>query len=185
MCLLIFKPKNKVFKPGSLEEAYCNNPDGYGFYANDGENIILDKQLELEDEVIDSLYNDYNDSDMVLHFRKASIGSISISNVHPIKLDNLLVFHNGTIDNLQPIIGMTDTEVFTRSFLAGHDIHWIKENKKLLEQALGVSRMIIVDLKQDTFQFEILNEHRGFWDLDGLWYSNSLNREFEMESFNN
>ena len=97
MCLIIYKPKDKSISKDRLEKAYRTNPDGWGL-------MFISNRFGCARDItgfkhFNSIYHPLKKySDILIHFRTASSGQISIDNCHPIFVnENLAFMENGNI----------------------------------------------------------------------------------------
>lgn len=155
MCLLIINKKGRVLEESFLQDVADSNPHGLGV-------IWLDTWKM---EKMDSY--DYHElksgRPYVAHFRYATVGKVTNSNIHPFKIsDHLFLFQNGTIPNFGNK-AITDTEHMAR-LLAGSDRkYW----KNILE--LTDCRYAIVDTKAKR----IYRYNKSMWfKRFGVEYSN-------------
>lgn len=109
MCIIIVKPA-RVQLPDYATLCRCarNNPDGFGF-AIPGKKPY--KALDFE-KFVDSINKVDEDLPMIIHFRKATHGSIKKANCHPFRdNDNGISFaHNGMLNGISTAHDKTDSE---------------------------------------------------------------------------
>ena len=174
MCLLLFKPADKIVPDKHLVVADRNNPHGCGIAVAMGDRIIIEKAPSWGAEEIIKLLNKYEGHPVIVHFRYATHGSKNVENTHPFRLnDDWVAAHNGVISNVKTL----DDESDTRAFLRLNVIPML-ENKwkltdadvlKLLAQEMGTSNKMTFMDKEGNIA--IANESQGHWK-EGIWYSN-------------
>lgn len=179
MCIAIYKPKTGKITLKRLEEAYNANPDGWGIMWSDGALRIKKGCYDFNEFY--SLYSTIvksENTDIVIHFRTASSGSIDNEHCHPFFVNNNLAFvENGNLFEFSNFFKnwqdkKTDIQRFNEhilqllpdNFLINHDI------KQVLEEYCrrSFTKIIFMD---SAGKVNIINESAGEW-VDGTWYSN-------------
>lgn len=171
MCIAIVKPKDKVISKERLKICCDANPDGMGFAFCKNDNVYIMKYLN----DFEKFYEDYSKvettSPMLIHFRIATHGGVTIENCHPFALNNnMALIHNGVISGYGDKEKKSDTRDFIDKVI-GNISHKAWRNasfRELVGKAIGYSKLGILDTKGNTY---IINEDKGYWD-DGVWYSN-------------
>lgn len=174
MCLLLFKPADKIVPDKHLVIADRNNPHGCGIAVAMGDKIIIEKAPSWGAEEIIKLLAKYEGHPAIVHFRFATHGSKNVENTHPFRLnEEWVAAHNGVISNVKTLHDESDTRAFLRL-----NVIPILENQwkltdddviKLLAQEMGIgNKMTFMD---KTGNIAIANEDQGHWK-DGIWYSN-------------
>ena len=109
MCIIIVKPAN-VQLPNYVTLCRCAeiNPDGFGF-AIPGEKPNKTLKFEM---FINEISKVDESLPMIIHFRKATHGSIKKANCHPFRdNDNGISFaHNGMLNSVSTAHDKTDSE---------------------------------------------------------------------------
>jgi len=184
MCIIIYKPKNCPLPDKSiLKTAFQNNPDGAGFMFNEKNKdyITIKKGYMLFNKFYKAITEqDFYSSDLIIHFRIATNGSIIPGNCHPFpitgdtnKLKSLSInsriglAHNGTInfckipkkDNTEDL---SDTQVFVKNHLSFLEPEQIKNNEIFNST---YSKFVIMDA-QDVWLYG------DFITDNGIYYSN-------------
>ena len=147
------------------------NPDGGGIaWIEDGK-IQVYKTMKLKDfkQKFKEITSKYGDSDILVHMRIATHGSVCIDNNHPFHVDTQTVFaHNGIMPHeFHPPAksDLSDTRYFNQVFL--QNMKPIALDDELFRTAIGDiigmgNKLVILSankkLKQDSY---IINEHLG------------------------
>jgi gamma-glutamylaminecyclotransferase len=158
MCLIIHKPKGTKVPLEILETAASKNPDGYGI-------TYLDSFATHRGMTCNSLkYLARTKRPYVLHFRFATVGSVSLDNCHPfdVKSNHYLLYSNGTVHGYGDAT-RSDTQEIAEDVLS-------KLPKKSWEKFLDLTptRFAIID------KFTMDVERYGKWyKRDGVHYSKS------------
>lgn len=174
MCIIIAKKAGvEPLDMGYFERAWDHNGDGGGIVwkkpTDDG--AYIQKGFMKKEEMMEKIKEiNQKDTSFIAHFRIRSVGDVKPENTHPFVMDKVTFAHNGTIHNITPEDGKTDSETFGLMFLKNRSMKWIKDNAKLLELALGSSKFAIMD--NITGEIFILNKQNGK-EQDGAWFSNS------------
>ena len=108
MCLIVYMPPGKRLPINELENGRRQNRDGFGIMYHDpsSDSVVVVKNNNSTEKGFRSAYlNVPNDVAMVVHFRMATQGAVSMANQHPfLILDkatdgiDLFMVHNGMID---------------------------------------------------------------------------------------
>lgn len=182
MCVIASLPRGKNITNKSLDQMWMRNPDGGGIaWIQDGK-IQVYKTMKLKEfkRKFKEVTSKYGDSDILVHMRIATHGSVCIDNNHPFHVDTQTVFaHNG----IMPIefhppakSDLSDTRYFNKVLL--QNMKPVALDDDLFRTALGDiigggNKLVILSankkLKQDSY---IINEHIGQW-VKGVWYSNT------------
>ena len=174
MCIIIAKPAGvEPLDEGYFERAWAHNSHGGGvaWKAPENEDVHVQKGFMKKDVFLAKLKEiNKKENSFIAHFRIKSVGDVNPENTHPFVMEKVVFAHNGTIHNIVPLEGKTDSETFGLAFLKNRSMRWIKENQTLLELALGASKFAIMDNK--TGEILILNKQNGK-EQDGAWFSNS------------
>lgn len=179
MCIAILSPKGTQLSEETLQICWLNNYNGAGFSYND-DNGVLHTVKEMKD--FDKFYSKYEairakfpNSTMLIHFRISTHGVINRTNCHPFKVNKDLAFiHNGVIREVEDDKKYSDTNMFNRTILRkipGLDIKMLRSKgmKKLMGEFIDYSKLVFMDSDNN---YAIINEDKGHWGEDGIWYSN-------------
>lgn len=172
MCIIISKENGvEPLDMGYFERAWDHNGDGGGVvWKEKGKRAYIQKGFMKKEDMLEKLKEiNKKDTSFIAHFRIRSVGEVKPENTHPFVMDKITFAHNGTL-SITPIEGKTDSETFGLTFLKDKTMHWVKQNQKLLEMALGSSKFAIMDNK--TGEILILNKEKGK-EQDGAWFSNA------------
>lgn len=190
MCILIIKPKNEVFpSEGILRNCFESNPDGIGLAWMDesGKSHIRKGFFKFKKFMkhVGKLADELIPYDVIIHFRLATHGSISIGNCHPFPIDTdinrlkkgyfdgyfPIMAHNGVIHQLgnkakKTINDLSDTMVFAKELrLKGEKD---KDNQKIL----NMGKFAILDM-------DGLRTYGNFIEDNGILYSNESYMSFD------
>ena len=174
MCLLIASKAGHAVSKDKLETAFDSNRDGVGYAFTTGEKIITKKfrkfrkfyrQYELD-------FRTYKNSSFLIHFRLSTHGTDEgLTNVHPFKINDGLVFaHNGVINNAPKDKILSDTQTFNNTILKKLPTDFLshKHYTELISNYISHSKLAFLDVKG---QISIINESLGHWK-GGTWFSN-------------
>lgn len=171
MCIAIFKPKNIIIEKDILKTCSENNPDGIGFAYIKDNKIIINKYMDFDD-----FYSDYSKveitSPMLIHFRIATHGKVSVQNCHPFRLNSrMALVHNGIISGYGDRETKSDTLDFIEKVIGNISYKMWKNPsfRELVGNAIGYSKFCILDVSGNHY---IINEQKGVW-VDGVWFSNT------------
>jgi len=175
MCLAIYQPAGVEVSEKYLRNGFSNHADGAGFaWAVNGQLHVKKGIFDVE-EVI-SHYQTIKQYPCLIHFRKATHGTVDELNCHPFLFNDgkLALIHNGVLSIKCEIEGWSDTAHFVKLVLEP----MIKRNnvpindgalQYLLATSIGTDKMAIMDGDGNTY---VINEEKGKWD-GGVWYSNT------------
>lgn len=125
MCIIVFKPKGvEIPKLEVLKKCFDNNPDGCGIAIRKDDYIEFIKGFMNFNDIktIYDFLKDLKNTEVCLHFRKMSTGDKKDILTHPFPLYTpnslhgkveALIFHNGTMPNLNPEKDKSDTLMFS------------------------------------------------------------------------
>lgn len=174
MCIIISKPINKEIPQKHLENSYSNNKDGVGIMFAEKGSVKIEKWLGSDHEKFLKRLKELKNKNVVVHYRAASVGGISLENVHPFWVfeNKMAMCHNGTIYKAKSLAknGESDTVAFARmlsdlpnDFLGRHGL------VLMMKEYIGTnSRIAFLD---ENGTVAILNKQLGK-EIDGIWYSN-------------
>jgi len=138
MCIIIVKPAGKELNVTLEDHIYngvVNNPDGFGYMYNDGEQVYIRKGFMTEKAVMKELKKIKKWAkkyDFIFHARWATHGTIDKGNTHPFpytKTEEHLtapiintdmgIAHNGTIARVGSTKStkLSDTQLFIKDYL--------------------------------------------------------------------
>ena len=182
MCVIASIPAGKDINNDTIDRMWKRNPDGGGIsWIEDGKvQVFKTMKLKPFKQKFKEVLSKYGDSDILVHMRIATHGSVCIENNHPFYIDTQTVFaHNGIMPNeFHPPAksDLSDTRYFNKVFL--QNMKPIALDDELFRTAIGDiigmgNKLVILSankkLKQDSY---IINEHMGQW-VKGVWYSNT------------
>jgi glutamine amidotransferase len=161
---LLYQPKNSLVNQSvnakELEEPLNGDGFGIGWYA---------KEINLEPVTFVSVHPAWSNRNLknlapkvstdcfIAHVRAASVGEVSESNCHPFQYKNLLMMHNGGVENFSNI------KRKLREPLTDELYNWIKGQtdsehifayllNELLKNHKSVSPEAVVDAFENTFK---------------------------------
>lgn len=183
MCIAILSPKGTRITEEQFNNCWENNNNGAGFMYNDNDNK-LHVVKEMDD--CEKIYNKYKNkrnqfpnATFLIHFRISTHGVINRANCHPFKVSNKLGFiHNGQIKHVDDHDLYSDTNMFNRQILRKlpHvDIDYLNNPavNSIMGNYIGYSKLVFMDNFGNT---SIVNEDKGTWEDDGIWYSNDSHK---------
>ena len=187
MCLLVVASPNSTPRKKDLECASCNNPHGFGFAVITPNGIVTGRGMSSKKIIKQFLEvrKQYPDSYAMFHARYATHGVKNEENCHPFRVPSehdTYLAHNGILDiNISAGDRRSDTRIFAEDTLpamggvtALDDDHvWAMVSK----WSIG-SKIVVFTLdpaaKETCY---IINESAGFWDDEGMWWSNSTYKQ--------
>jgi glutamine amidotransferase len=193
MCLLVVASPNSTPRKKDLECASCNNPHGFGFAVITPNGIVTGRGMSSKKIIKQFLEvrKQYPDSYAMFHARYATHGVKNEDNCHPFRVPNThdtYLAHNGILDiNISAGDRRSDTRIFAEDTLpamggvtALDDDHvWAMVSK----WSLG-SKIVIFTLDPDAKETcYIVNESSGFWDNEGMWWSNSTYKQSTWSTY--
>ncbi len=183
MCVIAYKPANEELKEEWVRQCYRSNPDGAGLAIKTDDGIYIQKGFFNVEEVIRAVQL-YTDKEMIVHFRKATNGSVCEANTHPFPISdsveqlqkkmvlcNAAVAHNGVISWCVPkdedkTNDLSDSMVFIKDYLSKVDYR-NSGYIKLIENFLGRDRIAILEKGKPTLFW-------GAWESEGnIKFSNT------------
>lgn len=176
MCLLIFKPAGQTIPAAVLRHAATVHDDGFGYAIGEGTTFSTYHSLSFQEAEIETLEAAV-DKPVLVHFRMATHGSVTLANVHPFAMPinehhHTYVAHNGILMNHQPEANddRSDTRVFIDTVLSRLQPGWWSDPVivDVIEDELRYNKIVMM---WPTGGALILNERLGDW-VDGIWYSN-------------
>ncbi len=175
MCLIAHRPAGvKTNIPDDvIEYNLRSNPDGFGIAWRDpDQGLLYDKFAPREASSFVGLLKsiDATEWEYTAHWRKATHGTVDREMSHPYDYVSeggkaYLLFHNGIID-IDCEKGKSDTWQFANAVLPRLPERWWENSaiKYLVEEAIGWSRMIIMDFDSDE---NIFLKRDDFREMDG------------------
>lgn len=182
MCLIIASKPNHRSSEFYLKTAAEMNGDGIGVAYNLNNELVVKKDFASFDHFYAYYQNIPLESNVLVHFRLASVGSKSAANIHPFTIDsedesntNLVFCHNGTLDFYKLDAEKSDSMLFgvmtLRPFYQMDNEFYKKPFvQRLLLDHIKTSRLVIFN---NLGEFTIFNKAAGF-EEDEIWYSNKL-----------
>ena len=180
MCIIAaVRPGLKLDKE-TFDRCWNKNPDGFGMaYLFNGE-LRIKKTMRKDKawNIYNGVTNMTQDTWMILHFRIGTHGTKDLTNCHPFRVHDGLVFcHNGVIRQIPdcPDRLLNDTQMFNNLILRHlpKDFYKWEHYKMLIEEYIGYSKLVFLDTDNQVY---IYNENKGEWH-DGIWFSNSGYKE--------
>jgi predicted glutamine amidotransferase len=184
MCIIVAKPKGVKLKREIWAECFRCNGHGAGLtYVEDGD-LVVDKGYFEFDELYPEIEK-REDQEMIVHFRIASAGGISLQNCHPFYYESTIfpqyswaITHNGTLP-WRSTKDESDTNCFVYDLLGPHldrDPYFLdsETGKVFLTRFIGERNKLAImryDRKKKETKTYIINESAGTKDL-GVWFSN-------------
>lgn len=179
MCIMIYCPNAQQFPIASVPDFFRSNHDGIGAMFAEGGKVHTAKALPLKSvdatDFCKGAMARAGKGPMVIHFRFATHGSVSIANTHPFMVrDNLALMHNGVL-GIDTADGETDTVAYIDQYLRpiiGKARNPIAMLNGPLGEIIGAhivgSKFALMDVKGKV---ALVNEGDGHW-IGGVWYSN-------------
>ena len=175
MCIIAIKPKGVKFpKIETLKTMFEYNPDGFAIvYSEGGEPPRIHRTMSSEvalatyKKIVDKC--DADDTNLFIHARIATHGTINISNCHGWRdIKTGMVFaHNGILD-VKAKDDLTDSETFFRYIFMPiyRNGGWDFANEAI-SAFIGTSKFVFMDKKGNMF-------YAGKYIKDnGMMYSNN------------
>jgi hypothetical protein len=193
MCLLVVCSPNSTPRKKDLECASCNNPHGFGYAVIAGDKIITGKGMSAKKIIKEFLdvRKEYPNSYAMFHARYATHGVKNEENCHPFKVggrDDTYLAHNGILDiEIHATDKRSDTRIFAEDTLPtiggvkalDDDNVW----KIVSKWALGSKVAILTLDPKASDQCYIINESSGYWDNEGMWWSNDTYKPSTWSSY--
>lgn len=174
MCIIISKPKNKNIPAEHITNSHANNKDGVGImYAGDGR-VIIEKWLNEDHDKFVKRLSELDDRNVVIHYRAASVGEVSLANIHPFWVfeDKLAMCHNGTIFNAKPLVknDESDSAAFAR-LLSDFPEDFLQREGLVMMMTNYIGTQSRLAFLDSNGSVAIVNKKLGE-EVDGIWYSN-------------
>jgi len=188
MCIIASIPAGSQINEDTLNQMWKSNPDGGGIaYIEDGK-VKTYKSMKLKKFRTNffRILDEHGDSDILVHTRIATHGSICIPNVHPFpvmqdgeELDNLVFAHNGILPSpfIPPAkMDISDTRYINEVLFNGTDFDTVLDDsrwREMIGDIIGHNKFVFLSAnpahKQESY---IINSHLGEYD-GKVWYSNN------------
>lgn len=188
MCIIASIPAGSEIDENTLNQMWTSNPDGGGIaYIEDGK-VKTYKSMKLKKfrSNFFRILDEHGDSDILVHTRIATHGSICIPNVHPFpvmqdgeELDNLVFAHNGILPSpfIPPAkMDISDTRYINEVLFNGTDFDTVLDDsrwREMIGDIIGHNKFVFLSAnpahKQESY---IINSHLGEYD-GKVWYSNN------------
>lgn len=187
MCVIASVPATQNINDETLDLMWKRNPDGGGIaWIDENGKIQVYKSMKLKSfkRKFKEVTAKYGKSDILVHMRIATHGSVCLDNNHPFHIDPNTVFaHNGIMPSeFHPPAksDMSDTRYFNQVFLQNVKPTAFDDEqfRTALGDIIGFNKLVILSankrLKKESY---IINEHMGTWDK-GVWYSNTHHKPY-------
>ncbi len=188
MCIIASIPAGSQIEEKTLNQMWESNPDGGGIaYIEDGE-VKTYKSMKLKRfrSNFFRILDEYGDSDILVHTRIATHGSVCIANNHPFpimqngkELEDLVFAHNGILPSafIPPAkMDISDTRYINEVLFNGTDFDTVLDDsrwREMIGDIIGHNKLVFLSAnpihKQESY---IINSHLGEYD-GKVWYSNS------------
>ncbi len=174
MCLSILNKRGSAKIPyAHFKQAWNGNKDGGGISYYKNKKTIIEKTMS-NCKTFYSLYNHaYNESDgdILIHFRYATHGTISVENTHPFKIGaNTTFIHNGMLPHMELRHEKHSDTYMLNEMMKKLPVGFIREEKSrnIIENYIGGGNKLVFLHHGVGY---IINEKAGHWK-NGSWYSN-------------
>lgn len=177
MCIAILKTKKGKISDEALKNSFRHNSDGAGIAYTVNNNLVVEKGIFSEDELIKAVRKAEKicDNNMLIHCRIGTSGVNTEFNTHPFMINNkVCLIHNGILNIDVPKGSQkNDTQIFIDTYLSKINKKMLMHNgqlHKLIAEVIGKSNKFV--LLDNKGYYKIINEKAGHWK-DNVWYSNS------------
>lgn len=168
MCLAMYRPKGVSVDDSIYINGFENNDDGGGFayvdVCDDGKShVVVDKGFMNIESFLEAIHQ-HDGKEMLIHFRRVSVGEVSEANCHPFRFYGKMhpqysfaVIHNGTL----PITAKdkkSDTRTFVDEVLAPlfvrdpEFLDW-QPGGYMLDSVIGTNNKVAI-MRHDTIKDE-------------------------------
>lgn len=188
MCIIASVPAGQSIDKDSLSSMWENNPDGGGIaYIDDGKVKTYKTMKKQKFKMnFERIVDEYGHSDILVHTRIATHGSVCIPNVHPFKVmskgvarRDLVFAHNGILPNafIPPAKqDISDTRYINEMLFNHTDLDAVLDDeawRDMLGDIIGHNKFVFLSAsKAHKKESYIINSHLGQYD-GKVWYSNS------------
>lgn len=182
MCVILYKPGDKIVDRETLFNCWQTNPDGAGYSVTLPDGTVEAQKGFMSFQDLYEAVKQYTRKgfELVVHFRITSRGRTNRRQTHPFKkmqsvryaktrIVEPVFYMNGTITGLKLFKGMNDTETFIKRYGKGFSNDY-KTVVELLQETTESKWLIHAPDGQVYYSSD-------FIESDGLFYSN-LNHEF-------
>jgi len=170
MCVAVYVPKGEKISKEIFDNCENANPDGCGFAYVKKDKIEVCRSLEGA-KLWQHLKRINGKHNIVLHFRIATHGEVSLENCHPFRVSkSLILSHNGIL-NIK-LKDKTRSDTYALASLLGSLPDGFLERgvyRWLLDEAVSPDKLLFMD---GVGNVTIIGENRGSW-VEGLWFSNT------------
>lgn len=186
MCIIMAKEAGLRFSKNKIDFSHKSNKDGFGAMWYDTEagafgKVKTYKTLVYKEFITFLKSNNYlKDYKAVLHLRYATVGAVTVENVHPFDVANIgSLMHNGTITGYTNVPDISDSQAI--SLIIGDTLKCLIPNSadavlgsngfaEMLKGIIGtyINRVAILTAEGNL---HIYNRHLGE-TVRGIWYSN-------------
>jgi hypothetical protein len=169
LCLIIYSPKGHVPAKTDIASALKQNPDGVGLMHFTNQPVVY-RTMQTTAQAVYNRMETLRDFDKVIHFRMATHGTVTGSNLHPFRMvDGSFLMHNGILHINRDDKARSDTWHFVEKVLnplaKDKQLDWAK-----IGDVIGPSnKFSVLDPKGHV---TLVNEATGVWH-DDAWYSNT------------
>lgn len=170
MCIIVaLEPRKKISNEDEIPKkvikiCWENNPDGAGFMYVKDNKVRIYKHMKFKPfyRAFQNARFANQNSRFVLHFRKASVGNVSIENCHPfwIRKNKTALVHNGTIIDLKTATTNTEKNEDSDSkklcnMLSDFPADWMtnKAIVKIISSYVGRNKIVILDKNNTLWTF--------------------------------
>lgn len=181
MCIIASIPRGAKISKSTLETMWQHNSDGAGLAWIEEGKVRVFKTMKLKPflKKFEEVSKEHVDSDLLVHMRIATHGSVCIDNNHPFNVDTQTVFaHNGILPRqFHPPAkrDISDTRYFNETFLQYVKLAALDDSRfiKHLGEVIGsYNKLVILTANPKLREMSyIVNETSGEWS-NGVWYSN-------------
>lgn len=178
MCIAILKLADGVLDRDTLFECHKSNKDGCGLaYINSAGKMTIQKTMVFDTfmKMYEAAIADNPASNMLIHFRISTCGTVDEFNCHPFYIDaTRAMMHNGGIAACRPAVGdkRNDTQIFNDNFIKTFTWRQLKHPtiRALMEKFIDHSKIVMLNVDGDHI---IYGEEKGHWNEEKtIWYSN-------------
>lgn len=173
MCVIIYRPAGVTISKEILAAAAGQNKDGVGLMWATPNGIQIRRSINVK-RVYEFLQDVPDGTDLAVHFRYATHGTVSKDNCHPYRIcANNYMMHNGVLSLNDPKNKMSDTAIYAQKILRpvmaeNPELFYSTAFRTLVELSAGYSnKFLFMNGEGDVW---ICNEKAGKW-REGVWLS--------------
>lgn len=184
MCIIMIKPKGVDFPSTKIiRTMFENNPDGFSIVYSEGGEAPKVHRTMCEEAAI-RIYEtiktrcDAEDTNLFIHARIATHGTIKISNCHGWRdaKTGIVFAHNGVLD-IKAKDDWTDSETFFRQiFIPVYRNGGWKFANEAINAFIGTSKFVFMDRFGNLYYSGTYNK------CDGVMYSNYSYMDYSLSS---